>query len=247
MKLHNLLLKPFGTEIERTSRLRRYREPIISAVADVLRKRGISTVLDVGANLGQFAHKLRAFGYSGRILSFEPVPQCYACLARETAGDEKWTAFNLAIGDHDGVAAINVMNKTDMCSVREPSDYSLENPNGYQFSVVEKIEVPMRRLDRWLRENEPALGEEEPLFLKTDTQGYDLEVFQGAQGIHSRLTGLLAEVSVSPLYKGVCDWMQMLSQFRAAGFEPAEFKTIGRDERSDIIVEFDCLMVRPMA
>jgi len=60
MKLHNVLLKPFGVEIAGTRKMRRYREPVIYQLAELLARRGVRTVLDAGANVGQFARNLRA-------------------------------------------------------------------------------------------------------------------------------------------------------------------------------------------
>ena len=44
----------------------------------------INCVLDVGANRGQFAHELRAIGYGGDIISFEPVNREFEVLDRKS-------------------------------------------------------------------------------------------------------------------------------------------------------------------
>src|SRR5207247_2055417 len=63
---------------------------------------GIDTVMDVGANAGQFARKLRsAIGYTGRILSFEPVTSAFDLLRLNAKGDPKWEVFKFALGDSE--------------------------------------------------------------------------------------------------------------------------------------------------
>jgi FkbM family methyltransferase len=244
MKLHNVLLKPFGVEIAGTRKMRRYREPVIYQLAELLARRGVRTVLDAGANVGQFARNLRAYGFRGRILSFEPVPECYAELQRASAGDSAWTAHNFALGDADGELEFNLTGLTDMASLKEPSEFGRRT---YQtFQDARRIVVPVRRLDRWLEQSAPEVLAAGPLFLKMDTQGYDLVVFRGAEGIHPALAGILAEFAVLHLYQGVPGWMEMLRLFQEAGFEPVEFRTISRDDPSSLMVEFDCLMARPV-
>src|SRR5271163_4949912 len=70
---------------------------------------GARTMLDVGANSGQFARELRREGYAGTIVSFEPLSQAHADLARAASRDSHWTVMpRMALGDAAGRAAINV-------------------------------------------------------------------------------------------------------------------------------------------
>ena len=65
---------------------------------DFIENRRVNLVLDVGANVGQFAQSLRNRGYAGRIISFEPVKEAFSALENAARGDDLWTASNLALG-----------------------------------------------------------------------------------------------------------------------------------------------------
>src|SRR5262245_9890596 len=70
--------------------------------ARLLENRGITVVLDIGANAGQYAKRLRSFGYGGRIESFEPIEDAYATLCSKAEGDEGWSCRRLALGEEEG-------------------------------------------------------------------------------------------------------------------------------------------------
>src|SRR5215470_941975 len=74
----------------------------------LMQGRRINVVLDVGANTGQFALFLRSLGYRGRIVSFEPLTEAFAALQRNGAGDTNWSLHNLALGDVETTATINI-------------------------------------------------------------------------------------------------------------------------------------------
>ena len=83
---------------------------------------GIDLILDVGANTGQFATRLRQAGYRGRIESFEPVPETVAVLRKAARDDPRWRVHELALGEEDGTAVINVTPGT-LSSLLAPSEY----------------------------------------------------------------------------------------------------------------------------
>ena len=80
----------------------RLRRPLL------LREEGITLVLDVGANSGQWAMELRRGGYQGRIVSFEPGSDAFAALERAAEGDRLWECRQLALGSHSGTATLNL-------------------------------------------------------------------------------------------------------------------------------------------
>src|SRR5215210_2863575 len=78
---------------------------------------GIDLVLDVGANAGQYGAMLREQGFTGRLVSLEPVPEAFEQLRRRAAADGAWTALDLAASDADGELAINVTDDSRSSSV----------------------------------------------------------------------------------------------------------------------------------
>src|SRR5215471_14850146 len=89
---------------------------------ELLPKLAIDHVIDVGANVGQFAESIRYMRFRGPITSFEPVPEAFEALKTRMQSDEGWTGHNLAIGDSDAVADINVMSSSLFSSFNHPVD-----------------------------------------------------------------------------------------------------------------------------
>ena len=87
--------------------------------------------------------------------------------------------------------------------------------------------------------------EDPRVFLKMDTQGYDLQVFAGLGEWADRIIGLQSELAVIPLYKGMPRWTEALAEYESCGFELACLAPVSRDPKTSRVLEFDCLMIRP--
>ena len=209
----------------------------------VFERYDIGCVIDVGANTGQYGRFLRdEVGFGGLILSIEPIPDCWAALRRTAAGDDAWLTLNCALGAADGEAAFNVMADSMFSSFLEPDNARVPGMAAAN-QVRDRIPVAVRRLDVVLAEIERD-RRLPPLYLKLDTQGYDLEVLKGSGSALERISALQTELSVMPIYQGMPDWqtaIQMLSEY---GFAPSGLWAVNRDPALRAI-EFDCVMVRP--
>src|ERR1700732_2410714 len=69
---------------------------------ELLKKLHIDTVIDVGANEGQFLHLLSTIGFQGDVLSFEPIPELYRKLQSFSRDRKQWSQFPYACGAHNG-------------------------------------------------------------------------------------------------------------------------------------------------
>lgn len=205
----------------------------------------IDVVIDVGANEGQFGHGLREAGYTGRIVSFEPSPLAFGSLERTTASDPLWDCHPLALGRRSERHTLSETRSTQLSSLR-PLNAFAADVFAQQAETTARIELETRSLDAvW--EEMIACGSSPRGFLKLDTQGFDLEVFHGARPRLDSIWGLQSELSISPLYEGMPDYLETLAVYRSAGFEVTGFFPIFRDESTQILGEVDCTLAKPVA
>jgi FkbM family methyltransferase len=212
-------------------------------VAAMLDFYGVNCVFDVGANAGQYAKRLRGFGYTGRIVSFEPTADAFERLRKAAAHDPEWQVHHLGLGREDTVSSIHTGWNT-MNSLLPPSDYGRGR---YQrFTKTRTEEIRIRRLDDVMDEALDGIDEPRP-FLKMDTQGYDLEVFAGAGERIGDFVGLQSEVAVLRLYEGSPKMSEAVAAYEAGGFEITGMYPVTREAATGRVVEFDCVMVRAKA
>ncbi len=170
-------------------------------------------MLDVGAARGGYATELREFGYTGRIVSFEPLSAAHRDLVAATAGDPAWTTRNVALGAEAGSHEINVASNSDSSSLLPMSASHRDAEPGISYVGTETITVD--RLDDIAAE---VLQETSRPFLKIDTQGFERSVLAGGEATLERCVGLQLELSFVTLYDGGMLVDEALSFAYAHGF-----------------------------
>lgn len=179
--------------------LTRYRSVDSNAgrLALMLRINAIDLVLDVGANTGQFARSLRLAGYSGRIVSFEPLVSAHLELERASKRDAKWTvAPRCALGAFSGEVNFYVAGNSQSSSALEMLQSHIDAAP--HTKVKEMTRVPLRTLDQFA---DSYLMLSSRVFLKIDTQGYEDQVLLGASQSMPSIRGIQMELSLTPLYE----------------------------------------------
>jgi FkbM family methyltransferase len=205
----------------------------------------IDTVLDVGANEGGYRRFLREHvGYRSRIVSFEPVSTAYAALAQDASEDRAWRGRQIALGDCDGSREINICARSTMSSFLHRDGDTLRR-DGYDHilritDVVRHETVQLRRLDSII--DTVVDGPGARIFLKCDTQGYDLQVMTGARASLASILALQIELSFKPIYEGAPAYDEALARLRDYGFDVAGIYPVRRDELMRM-VNFDCVLV----
>jgi len=174
----------------------------------------ISLVLDVGANTGQYAKKLRTLGYAGRIISFEPLTREFQKLSKLSASDPKWDCKQLALGSVDESQEINIAGNSYSSSILPMLDrHVLGAPDS---SYIGKETVTVSRLDSI---QSSLLREHDRIFLKLDVQGYEMEVLKGSSDTLKQVEIIEMELSLTPLYEHSVLYEAMIEFMDGLGFD----------------------------
>jgi FkbM family methyltransferase len=155
----------------------------------------IKTLVDVGANTGQFARHFRNLRPECMIYSFEPLRDCFDELQRSMEGP-RFEAFNVALGESDGEVT---MCRSDFSPSSSLLVMEAAHKDLYPFtSAISHEIVTLRRLDSFFESVVASGG----LLVKIDVQGAEAQVLRGGRRLISRADAVIAEVGYLQLYRG---------------------------------------------
>jgi len=180
----------------------------------LLEGHGIGTILDVGANEGQFAALMREVCPEAHIYSFEPLPEVYARLEAAYRDNPMVTTVNLALGAEAGVVQMNRSDFSPSSSLLPMAE--LHRQEWPQSAGHTQVPVRLARLDDWMAEARPVL--QGALLVKLDVQGYEASVIEGAQETLRRAHLVVSEVSFYELYEGQPLFAEIHARMAALGF-----------------------------
>jgi FkbM family methyltransferase len=222
-------------------------ETLDSHLKALTERLGINCVLDVGAHYGEYAKVLREAGYRGHIVSFEPNPESFKILNQRMGSDPMWKANQTALGDSDGTVEMSFLGVSFCDSILPLNEYGAERLG--EAGVVKRTEqVKVARLETLLEDVTRHVPEPRRIFLKLDTQGYDLRVIEGAGAKLAQIQALQTEVVVKSIYQGMVDYLEALKILQNNGFELTGMFPVTRDDRDQLrVVEMDAVMCRTEA
>jgi FkbM family methyltransferase len=179
-----------------------------------LAKQGIlpRTVLDVGANVGQFAVAAAKLFPSVQVHAFEPVPECAQRLQDNVAGLGNVTVYPFALGDSEGKVTFRVNSFS-------PSSSILPLARGHlqafpEAQETQEIMVKVSTLDRIFANIELQA----PILLKLDVQGYEAYTLRGGIETLKRLDYVVLETSFKPMYEGESLFMDIVRIMEGQNF-----------------------------
>lgn len=193
------------------------------------------TVIDVGANVGQFAISAAKLLPGAQIYSFEPHPGCVSRLRKNTRALKNVVVFPVALGNASGkLPFFQNVNSHSSSLLPLAGSHKEAFPGAVESGT---IEVAVATLDEIARD----LRLEAPVLLKLDVQGYESQVLEGAAETLARVDHVLLEASFKPLYVGEKLFPEIMKQMEERGF--GLLRPVGwlADPRTDEIIQMDAL------
>jgi FkbM family methyltransferase len=194
------------------------------------------TVVDIGANRGQFALAVRHHWPTADVISFEPLAGPAAKFKRLFDGDDLVALHQVAIGPSDAVSTMHLSRRDDSSSLLAIT--SLQEATFPGTDEVGTVDVRVAPLSVFLDEAD-IVG---PALLKIDVQGYEMEVLHGCESLLPKFDRIYCECSFIELYRGqhlagsVIDWLGQRG-FPLIGVFNTAYDSSGRSVQADFLFE----------
>lgn len=235
-------VRRFGFDVVRYSSGSGTTRDPIERIVKLLKHHHVAVVVDVGANDGGFASSIRQRGYSGRIISFEPLDEPYKELRRKADLDGNWEAVQTAVGDEKRTLTMNISGNAALSSSVLPM-LDTHTSAAPESLYIGSQTVTENRLDNLLPDDSIA-GDR--TFLKIDVQGYERAVLEGASRIlgDGNLVGLQLELSLVPLYEGAMTYREGFDYAVNLGMTPMGLDPVFADPRTGQLLQVDAVFFR---
>lgn len=157
-------------------------------------------VFDVGANVGQSVRRFRLFFPNAEIHSFEPSPTTFQALKKNASGTSGVHVWNCALASQSGELKLLENTLSEWTSFLPLSNFGWGE-------VAKETPVVVRTIDEFCREQNVTSID----ILKSDTQGYELEVFKGAERLFQAggVGFVFCEMVFSDMYKQMPSFTQV--------------------------------------
>lgn len=205
----------------------------------LLKHHRINKIFDVGANSGQYAEEIFKLGFTGKIISFEPVKGTFENLLKKANKNNNWTALNYGFGNKEEVLEINLSENTYSSSLLDimPS----HTKSAPESKVVGKEKVYIKTLDK---EFEDLIQKNDNVLLKIDVQGFEKNVLDGAIKSLEKISGIQIEMSVEELYKNEMLCTEMMIFIRSLGFKLYSLENGFYDNETGKLLQVDGIFFR---
>lgn len=178
----------------------------------------IRTIIDIGANTGQFSQTIVKDFPGANVYCFEPVPEAFSELENWARKQEKVSVFNLAIGEKAGMIDMyHHKQHSPSSSILLSTEVSEKL---YPFTRDRNvIPVQMTTLDDVVKKMNGHLDDD--ILIKLDVQGFENRVIKGGDKTFRKAKACILEVSLDQLYQGQANFKELLLLMDECGFNYA--------------------------
>jgi FkbM family methyltransferase len=212
-KLANKILSSLNYEVHYT--LPEKEQEIISNKKNIELHRWLTsydfkTIIDIGANEGQFAHKMR----KSLLISFEPLPDVYHKLLDSFKDDSFFTSYNFGVGEREENVSMWSNEYSPSSSILKMKEHT----DHFDFAVSQSlVNIKIVPLDKVL--NFEVI--ETPYIVKIDVQGFEEYVIKGGKKTLSNAKMIITEVSFRELYENQLLFDGIYLMLKELGFKYA--------------------------
>ena len=194
-KLRDLGRRVFPTEVFKSDRLALDAEQSGLSLFTPGHLGNFGTVVDVGANTGQWSTMFLNLVTPAKLIIIEPLPDAFRILQQKFDNNPRVELHNLAIGERESVETLKITRDTTGASLLQPRE-EMRAVIGSNWTITSEVQVKMTTLDQLLG-NVPEVS-----LLKIDVQGYERPVLAGATRTLAKTKFLLIELNFMAQYDG---------------------------------------------
>ena len=205
----------------------------------IIKTQNIDTILDIGANTGQYGSHMRKMGFTKKIISFEPMLGAFKELEKKATKDKNWSAKHYALGNEDGSSVINISGNSYSSSILEMLPTHEESAPSSKYVAQEEIVI--RKLDTVFHD---LCSKEANVMLKIDTQGFEKSVLDGAEAILDMVSVIELEMSLVPLYESNTLYLELIHYLEERGFELHAIDHVFSNAKTGQLLQVDGTFVR---
>ena len=208
-KLIHWLLNKFGYQLRNP---KKEAEQLKIQKWNFLKKIPIKTIIDVGANEGQFVEEILNIFPLAEIYSFEPLGDCYEKLMSNFRNNKKVHTYNFALGEQDGEITFSRSSASPSSSILKMGDLHKKLYPHTANLVEEKVKI--KRLDDVFAD----VNLENEVLLKIDVQGAEEKVIKGGSSVLKKANMIITEVSYATLYENQPLFRDIMNLLEKYGF-----------------------------
>ena len=198
----------------------------------------INTVLDIGANVGQFAKEIREKIPHAQVYSFEPLKECFDKLNEKMKTDENFKSFNFALGNTEKEMEMHKSAYTPSSSLLQMSEtHKTLFPHTKEHSE-EKIKI--KKLDDVAKN----LNLEKEILIKVDVQGFEDKVLAGGENTFRKAKVAIIETSFVELYDGQPLFDDIYEKLKSLGFKYSGSLQQKLNKHTGAIISEDSMFVK---